>query len=114
MEEDNLWGKVNIQDWHNVSFVSEKVAVEDDVKVGRAVFYLQDSERIGAKPMNIRLPSCAIWFDEESKSEVPVIVIQAEEIEEMTYVGFRFLEGGNGICTLAEIELLSKPDERFF
>ena len=112
--EDDLWGNVNMQDWQNTPCIFGRIAVEEDVKAGRAVFYLQEPKEIGAKPLELELPSCAILFDEESNEELPVIVIQAEEAGDTTYIGHRFLNGGNGICTLAEVELLSEPDERFF
>lgn len=111
---NELWGNINIQDWQNTPCISKRIAVEDDVKAGRAVFYLQDPEEIGAEPIAFELPSCAILFDEETDEELPVIVIQAEEAEEKTYIGYRPLNGGNGICTLAEVKLLSEPTKEFF
>ncbi|HLM61203.1 MAG TPA: hypothetical protein VK308_10385 [Pyrinomonadaceae bacterium] len=112
--EDDLWGNVNMRDWRNTPCISGRIAVEEDVKAGRAVFYLQDAKEIGAKPLELELPSCAILFDEESNEELPIIVIQAEEAENSTYIGYRLINGGNGICTFAEVKLLSEPDERFF
>ncbi len=103
-----------MQNWRSTSCVSGRVAVEEDVKAGRAVFYLQDAEKIGAKSNDLVLPSCAVLFDEESGEEVLVIIIQAEETEEADYIGYRLLDSGNGICTLAEVEFLGEPDERFF
>jgi hypothetical protein len=43
-----------------------------------------------------------------------VIIIQAERLEDGTVaIGFRLVDGGTGITTLDDVELLSEPDERF-
>lgn len=52
--------------------------------------------------------------EEDVGEPTPVILIQAERLDDGTVaVGFRLLEGGMGIATLSEVELLSEPDERF-
>lgn len=46
--------------------------------------------------------------------ETAVIIIQAERLEDGTVaLGYRLVDGGTGIATLDEVELLSEPDERF-
>jgi hypothetical protein len=60
------------------------------------------------------LPRCAILLNEETNKEIPIIIIQAEQFEDKIYIGFRFMKGGNGICTVDEIALLDEPNERFF
>jgi hypothetical protein len=43
-----------------------------------------------------------------------VILIQAESRDDgKVLVGYRPLTGGNGICTLDEVDLLDGPDEMF-
>jgi hypothetical protein len=42
----------------------------------------------------------------EDGSRVNVVAIQAETCEQVI-VGVRYLDGGNGVCTLAELELLA-------
>ncbi len=74
------------------------------------MFFLQNAEEIGAKPIGMHLPCCAILKEE---GESPVVLIQAEEAGAKKYVGYRSLGGGNGICALEELELLSGPDARF-
>jgi hypothetical protein len=49
----------------------------------------------------------------QSKKATAVILVQAEEMPKVKTIGFRFLSGGNGVCTLAELEILKGPDERF-
>jgi hypothetical protein len=110
---DELWGEIDLQHWRDVPFISGRVALEEDVQAGRAVFYLGNADEIGAQAYDIDLPRCAILTDEESGEVLPVIVIQVEQAEDVIYVGYRLLDGGNGMCTLPEVELLDEPDDRF-
>jgi hypothetical protein len=79
------------------------------VKDGRAVFYLKDPHEIGAVHVDIGLPRCGMLLE----SGTPVIIIQSERADEKHYVGYRPLNGGNGICVMSEVQLLESPDERF-
>ena len=101
-----------MQKWKDTPCVSGRLATEQDVKEGRAVFYIS-GDRSELKPIKISLPACAIHHDLQSKKATPVILIQAEETPKVKAIGFRFLSGGNGVCTLAELEILKSPDERF-
>ena len=109
---DDLWGAVDVERWQDTPCLCGRVAVEQDVKDGRAVFYIQDAEEIGVVPVDIRLPRCAI-FSEDGQS-IPIMIIQSERLNDKHTVGYRPLSGGNGICTIAEVELLERPDERFY
>jgi hypothetical protein len=90
------------------AMVDMRSATDVDVAAGRAVF------AVGGEPVQLDLPSCAIVTEEEVGEPTAVIIVQAERLEDGTIaVGYRFLEGGTGIATLADVELLSEPDERF-
>ena len=110
--EDTLWGPIDMKKWKDTPCVSGRLATEQDVKEGRAAFYIS-GDRSELKPIKISLPACAIQHDSKSNKDTPVILIQAEETPTVKAVGFRFLSGGNGVCTLAELEILRSPDERF-
>ncbi len=112
MSED-LWGPIDIRELPRIPFLSGRLASVDDVKAGRAVFYLENTAEIGAKPGRQPLPCCAILREEGSGSEIPVVVIQIEEAEGKCYIGYRPLSGGNGIATPGEFEFLPGPDKRF-
>ncbi len=111
MEE--LWGEIDPWEWKTVPAISGKLAAESDVESGAAVFFLSDPHGLGAAPYSIALPRPAVLLDDD-ECEVPVIVIQVEEGGGKIYAGYRFLDGGNGVCHLEELELLDEPDERFF
>lgn len=75
---------------------------------GSAVF------AVGGEPVELDLPSCAIVQEEGVGEPTAVVIIQAERLDDGTIaVGYRLVDGGTGIATLDEVELLSEPDERF-
>ena len=104
-----LWGPIEMSQWQQTPHLSGRVAEEQDVKDGRAVFYLKDAKEIGAVYADIGLPHCGILLE----SCTPVIIIQSERLDEKHCVGYRPLRGGNGICLISDVQLLEKPDERF-
>lgn len=56
--------------------------------------------------IDITQPHCA-YFQDEDSSAIPVAVIQAETQDgAKVLIGYRPLSGGNGICTLDEIQLV--------
>ena len=110
--EDKLWGPVDMVHWRDTPAISGRIAVEKDVKEGRAAFYVTGDPNTH-RAISIALPACAILHESGAKTVTPVIVIQAEETPRSKTVGYRPLGGGNGVCTLAELEILEGPDERF-
>lgn len=94
--------------WRETPAVSGRAATDADVNEGRAVF------AVGGEPVELDIPSCAIIREEGVGEETPVIVIQAERLEDGTIaVGYRLLDGGAGIAPLDDVEFLSEPDGRF-
>jgi len=99
---------IDMATWRATPAIEGQTATDLDVRAGRAVF------AVGGEPINLDLPSCAIVREEGVGEPTPVIVIQAERIEDgMVAVGYRLLDGGCGIATLDDVEFLSEPDERF-
>lgn len=98
---DDLWGSIEVTRWREVPFISARVATEADVASGAAVFYIQGE----SEPASIILPACALQKLEDGSTK-PVIVIQAEKTPHGVYLGIRPLVGGNGICTIEEVEFV--------
>jgi len=98
--------------WKELPCLTDHVATEEDVREGRAVFYLRPLNEISVRFLDIGLPHCAI-FKDENEHQYPVVVVQSELAGDIHYMGFRFLERGNGIGYRSEIELLDKPNELF-
>ena len=109
---DKLWGKIDLERWQETPCLRGRVAVEQDVKDGRAVFYIQDAEEIGWTFEDIGLPRCAIFIEYDQK--VPVVIIQSERLGDKHTIGYRSLDCGNGVCMFEDVELLERPDERFY
>ena len=113
--DTNLWGPIERKAWRTVPCLTGRVATELDVKAGHAVFYSPAGpEYVSNTPYPMALPAPAILQPGDGEPEpLPVIVIQAEQGPHSVLIGFRPLRGGNGICTLADVELLDEPDHRF-
>jgi hypothetical protein len=107
----DLWDKIDVEHWQETPCLRDRIAVEQDVKDGHAVFYLGNAEEIGARYVDIGLPHCAIVHADGA--EIPAVVIQSERAEDKHYIGYRPITGGNGLCVLSEVELVSEPDARF-
>jgi len=105
---DEQWGPIDLKSWRQTPFIEGRAATDQDVEAGRAVF------AVGGEPVELDLPSCAIVREEGVGEPTPVILIQAERLEDGTVaIGFRLVDGGMGITTLDDVELLSEPDARF-
>lgn len=103
-----IWGPIDLKQWRKTPVTEGRAATDHDVAEGRAVF------AVGGEPVELDLPSCAIVTEEEVGEPTPVIIIQAERLEDGTIaVGYRLVDGGMGIATFAEVELVAEPDERF-
>lgn len=110
--EDDLWGPVDRARWRSVPHMDGTLATERDVEEGRAVFFLGNPRKVPAQPSTIRLPALALWPDSDGGSHRQVIVIQVE-IGRQEIAGIRFLEGGNGVCLLRELEFIDDTDRRW-
>jgi hypothetical protein len=88
------------------SIYKNRIATEEDVKLGRAVFYIDEGDEIVHQPLNIQIPSLANHTDKETGEKNLVVVIQAERTDEQEVVGLRYFEGGNGVCLLFELEFV--------
>ena len=106
MSENNLWGPIESNNWQQVPHIKNAVATEQDVQEGRAVFVI-DNPTEKHSPLEIQIPSLAYQVEEDSNAKFLVILIQAEQVGNEELVGVRYFEGGNGVCTLGELELIS-------
>lgn len=104
-----MWGKIELEKWREVPCIQGRVATEEDIKNGIAVFAIPS----GSKPYEVQLPLCAIQIDTETNKRVPCIAIQIEEADNGVFIGVRYLDGGNGIGTPEDIELYDGPNEEF-
>jgi hypothetical protein len=105
---DDLWGPIKLDDWEKVLFIKDRIATEEDVKSGRAVFYVKNDEvNEYHQPIDIEIPSLAYHVDETGERKM-VVMIQTETTGEQELAGIRFFEGGNGVCMLDELEFIKQ------
>jgi hypothetical protein len=102
----DLWGPISPTEWRGTPCLSGRIAVEADVKEGRAVFFVKG----GSNPAPIQLPCCALQMREDG-STTQVVVIQAEYVDGKTLLGVRFLSGGNGICLSTDVQMIESGFE---
>ena len=90
-----------------IPFVSGRVATEDDINRGAAVFLLQSEGVNIGTPIDIELPQYATHYDEESGVKTNVVLIQAENADNYEYYGaYTFEDGGYFIGYSDEFTLL--------
>ena len=103
---EDLWGPVNRDVWRETPCIVGRAANEQDVRDGRAVFYVDGP----AGPVEVALPHCAL-FRQENGQKLPVIAIQAEShVAGQVLIGYRPLSGGNGICMPGSCSVSDSPD----
>jgi hypothetical protein len=105
--EKNLWGSINIKSWEKTPSINDRIATNDDVESGVAVYSVEKggSEH---KAYNTQLPKLAYLMDTATKKEELVVVIQIENTSQGIIAGYRNLEGGNGVCFLYELKILDE------
>ena len=104
-----MWEEIKIENWKCVPFTSGRVATDQDVEDGNAVFHIPS----GSKPYETGLPLFAIQISEDESKRVPCVVIQVENCTEGTAVGVRYFEGGNGVGMANEFEFYNDIPEEF-
>jgi hypothetical protein len=105
---DEHWGPIDLKQWRKTPVTEGRAATDHDVAQGRAVF------AVGGEPVELDLPACAIVTEENVGEPTAVVIIQAERLDDgVIAIGYRLVDGGTGIATLAEAELVGEPDERF-
>ena len=106
---DNLNGfpAVDIKNWKGVPVVNGRMATKEETQNGTSLIFVDEEKYPNAKPLNLKMPKLARFYNSQSRKKELVIVIQALNISNDSIVGFRYLNGGNGSARLNEITLLS-------
>lgn len=79
------------------SFIKNTPATQEDVQAGKAFF---SGDPLGI-PIDIEIPQYALHTDEEGK-ETQVIVIQAEQVNDLRIFGARIVEDGTDFAGLEQ------------
>ena len=104
-----MWEAIKPSQWKRTPCLKGRPATEADIEKGIAVFAIPS----GSDAQDIDLPVCVIQIDEESRDRIPAIAIQAERADNGVFLGVRYLEGGNGVCTIEDVEFLEGPNHEF-
>ncbi len=106
MADTNLWTAIDIKSWDKTQVITDRVATEDDVKKGLAVYYIDDNS-VDHSPYKTTLPKLAYLINADTKKEELVIVIQIEIVQKDTVAGFKNIDGRKGACMLYELKFLN-------
>lgn len=97
---------VEIELWRNVPFVKDRLANQEDMDFGSAVFMAEPNgeEHI---PLEIDIPKLAYHIDQDTKEKSKVVIIQGEQVGDKKVLGIRYLNGGCGACLLFDLEFIA-------
>ncbi|MDA9970762.1 hypothetical protein N9E56_02905 [Flavobacteriaceae bacterium] len=109
---DNLNGfpAVDISNWRNVVVVNGRLPTKEETQNGTSLIFVESEKFPDAKPLDMKMPKLGRFYNENSKKEELIIVIQALKIGKDSVVGFRYLNGGNGSARLDEVRFLSDAE----
>jgi hypothetical protein len=109
---DNLNGfpAVDIADWKNVPVVNGRMATQEETRTEASLIFVDAEKYPNAKPLDITMPKLAKYYNQSSRREELIIVIQAINIQNDSIAGFRYLNGGNGSARLKNIKFLSDSE----
>jgi hypothetical protein len=111
MNQDESWEAIDPGQWRSTPCVTARLASEADVKVERAVLFLNKHEVFGCALYEMPLPHLATWSDPDGGRIIPGVIVQAEHADRKVLVGFRPLSGGNLLATLEEFRLVDNVDD---
>jgi len=109
---DNLNGfpAVDISNWKDVPVVNGRMATKEETQNGTSLIFVDAEKYPNAKPLDMTMPKLAKYYNDYSKREDFIIIIQAVNIDNDSIVGFRFVNGGNGSARLSEVNLLTENE----
>jgi len=108
MSDSLLWTKINLKAWKITPSINGRIATEEDVKNGLAIYCIKNTD---SKPYQIQLPKLAYLTDLETKTKNLVVVIQVESTSKDTIAGYREINGGFGACLFYELKFLTTEDQ---
>lgn len=87
--------------WRHLSVFKGRVATEEDFNNGDAVFFI-NHEQAEVNIVDIALPQCGIYINENNE-QIPVIIVQAEQVGNYQILGSYTLDGRKIVCNLNDI-----------
>ena len=108
---DNLGGfpAVDIDNWKSVPVVNGRMATKEETQNGTSLIFVDLEKYPDTKPLDIKMPKLARYYNKNSGKKEIIIVIQALKVSNDSVVGFRYLNGGNGSAYMDKVRFLSEP-----
>ena len=103
----NSFPAVDIKKWERVPVVNGRMPTMEETQNGTSLIFIDNTIHPNAKPLDIKMPKLARFYNIHSGKRELVIIIQALNILNDSIVGFRYLNGGNGSAHLREVTFLS-------
>ena len=109
---DNLGGfpAVDIDNWESVPVVNGRMPTKEETQNGTSLIFVDQDKYPDAKPVDMEMPRLARYYNDYSRKNELVIIIQAVQIADDAIVGFRYLNGGNGSARLSEVRFLDEGE----
>jgi len=113
---DNLGGfpAVDIKNWKDVPVVNGRMATQEETQNGTSLIFVDAEKYPNAKPLDMKMPKLARFYNHNSGKKEVVIIIQAINVSNDSIVGFRYLNGGNGSARLSEVKILTDKEAESF
>ena len=111
---DNLNGfpAVDINNWEDVPVINGRMPTQDETQTEASLIFIDIEKYPNAKPLDLKMPQLARFYNNHSRKEEIVIVIQAINVSNDSVVGFRYLNGGNGSARFNEVNFVDDNDHR--
>ena len=106
---DNLNGfpAVDINNWKDVPVINGRMPTQAETQTEASLIFIDHEKYPNAKPLDLKMPQLARFYNNHTRKEEIVIVIQAINVSNDSVVGFRYLNGGNGSARINEVKFLS-------
>ena len=101
--QDSVWPALPTS-----GFISGRAATATDVAAGNAVFVAKVDGTVIGKPLEIVVPQYALLSVDGEETPIPVVIVQAEHAVGMDLIGYRRVDGSEGVATLPEFVLLGR------
>lgn len=109
---DNIFGfpAVNVKKMDKIPIVNGRLPTKAETRNGTSLMFFDTTTLKNVKPLDMTMPKLARYYNEHTKKNEIIIVIQTAVIEKDTVVGFRYLNGGNGSAWFGEVVFMSETE----
>ena len=104
---------INLKSWNKTPVINGRLPTWEETERGISITYIDkkvNPDLRDAKAYKIILPKLASIINPETHKSETVVVIQMIQFSQFVYVGYRFLTGGVGSCTLSKCHFLTDDE----